>query len=78
MYYSSNIQLNRTYMDDMDDIEKKIIACHEFGHTASLGHTEDLSTMMYGNGVLDAYAQTPSLRYHLSMDDILGITNRYG
>lgn len=78
MYSYSTVHLNRRYLDSMSDIQKKLITCHEFGHTASLFHTDDLSTMMYGDGILKAYDKTPSLRYHLSIDDIAGIAGRYG
>jgi hypothetical protein len=75
-YSYANIQINRTFADSYDDVRKKLLICHEFGHTASLFHVRTY-TMMYENDVWEAYQNNPSLRYSPSEDDIMGINNRY-
>lgn len=75
-YSYANIQINRRYADSYDDLRKKLVICHEFGHTASLAH-EVVYTMMYGDDVWEAYQNNNNLRYSPAQDDINGVNNRY-
>ena len=75
-YSYANIQINRAKADSYDDLRKKLVVCHEFGHTASLAH-EVAYTMMYGRDVWKAYENNNNLRYRPDPDDITGINNRY-
>ena len=75
-YSYANIQINRKYADSYDDLRKKLVICHEFGHTASLGHVNNY-TMMYISDVWVAYQNNNSLRYSPAQDDINGVNNRY-
>lgn len=75
-YSYANIQINSAHADFYDDVRKKLVICHEFGHTASLAHVPNYA-MMYYNDVWVAYQHNPSLRYSPDADDINGINNRY-
>lgn len=75
-YSYVHITINTYYTNTYSSDRINAVVCHEFGHSASLGHVLEYA-LMYKNNVWNAVTANPSLLTAPAPIDIASINNRY-